>query len=430
MIRRTVLEWKYLPVEAAGPGALTRRHADRLLSVARASSLGGRDGVRVLTDHGKRLRAQQVVGVIASDGCALEILPKIETLGDAETADSRGAIRRQLVHMLAVAHDLDIASGALTDLDWQQDDLLEVLVGLFVRKLADALRAGMPRRYVAQEEDLRALRGRLDVRRQFSALAASPQILACRFDALSTDVALNQIMKAAVLRLMRISRATENLRRLRELAFAYADISALPSSALRWDSVVLDRTSERWRALLALARLLLGDRFQTTSSGTETGFSLLFEMNTLFESYVGRLLQRLLSGRGLRVQLQGGRRYCLEDEGGKRRFQTKPDILIKRGGEILLVIDAKWKSITSGLDDPKQGVNQSDVYQMMAYGRLYGCSELVLLYPHHGKLGLSPSRSRHRIAIEGCEDRLNVGSVDIGSHGEARRCLEILVEGI
>jgi 5-methylcytosine-specific restriction enzyme subunit McrC len=41
-------------------------------------------------------------------------------------------------------------------------------------------------------------------------------------------------------------------------------------------------------SLLALAKLILGDRFQTTTAGEARGFSLLFEMNTLFEEFVGR----------------------------------------------------------------------------------------------------------------------------------------------
>ena len=56
------------------------------------------------------------------------------------------------------------------------------------------------------------LRGRLDVVRQFSTLAASPDRLACRFDELSSDIPLNQIMKAAVAKLLRLSRAPQNQR--------------------------------------------------------------------------------------------------------------------------------------------------------------------------------------------------------------------------
>ena len=122
--------------------------------------------------------------------------------------------------MLAVALDLDVAVGAEAELGWQRQDLLEILIGLFSRKLMDAMRRGMPRRYMGCEEDLPALRGRLDVTRQFTTLAANPRRLACRYDALSSDIALNQIMKAAVVRRSRIARTTANRRRLSELAFA------------------------------------------------------------------------------------------------------------------------------------------------------------------------------------------------------------------
>ncbi|MCZ4088731.1 hypothetical protein O3W52_01020 [Ensifer psoraleae] len=257
---------------------------------------------------------------------------------------------------------------------------------MFSEKLVDAVRQGMPRRYVEHADDLPVLRARLDVTRQFTALAAEPSRLACHYDALTADVALNRIMKAAVARLVRIARNASNQRRLHELAFAYADIAAVPVAALRWDEVVLDRTNSRWRELLNLARLLLGDRFQTTSAGGSSGFSLLFEMNTLFEEYVARMLMRALADTNLRVVSQGGRLYCLETDDRRGLFQTRPDILVKCGGEIVQIIDTKWKRIAARVDDPKQGVSQSDVYQMIAYGQLCKCNRLTLLYPHHSAL--------------------------------------------
>ena len=100
-------------------------------------------------------------------------------------------------------------------------------------KLADAVRQGMPRQYTDQEDDLPALRGRLDVTRQFSTLAVSPQKLACRFDSRSPDIALNQVMRAAITKLSRLAQAPDNQRALRELSFAYADISEVSPGALR-----------------------------------------------------------------------------------------------------------------------------------------------------------------------------------------------------
>ena len=412
MIHRTILEWESLPYghdpldQATIPGHI----ADRIAVVAAASPLAGRGGNGVLEHGRKALRARGVVGVVAAEGGALEILPKIESRTDS-SAGQIGNIRRRLVHMLAVALDIRIDAGQFTALDWQRDTLLEILIRLFTEKLVDAVRRGMPRRYVPEENELATLRGRLDVTRQFTVLAANPSRLACRYDALSPDIALNQIMKAAVTRLASIARAGENRRRLRELAFAYADIADVPVAALRWNQLVLDRTNARWHELLSMAKLLLGQRFQTTSAGEGKGFSLLFEMNTLFEEYVARTVRRALAGSDLSVISQGGRMYCLETENGGL-FQTKPDIIIKRERQVVQVIDTKWKRIAARIDDRKQGVSQADVYQMMAYGRLYDCSRLTLLYPHHrGLQCIEGVQASHRVA--GSDHWLETATVDV-----------------
>lgn len=225
-----------------------------------------------------------------------------------------------------------------------------------------------------------------------------------------------------VLRLSKVARSSSSQRRLQELTFAYEEITEVPASQLRWEKVVLDRTNERWRELLNLARLLLGKRFQTTSAGGGEGFSLLFEMNTLFEEYVARTLKRALAGSDLRVVSQGGRLYCLETEDERGVFQTKPDILIKSGKVVLQVIDTKWKRIGVRIDDPKHGVSQADVYQMMAYSRLYGCGRLTLLYPHHNAVGCEEGPiGEYR--INGSEDRLEIFSFDVALSEKPRERL-------
>lgn len=369
MIRRTVHEWKELPFspDPDDPATIPEWAADRIAAVAKASPLAGKGGTAVLEHKRRSLRARAVVGVIAAEGCSLEILPKIDVPETGAGQDA--AIRRRLIHMLAVALDMKIDIGSLTELDWQRETILEILIGIFVGKLVDAVRQGMPRAYVGQSDDLHALRGSMDVVRQFTRHAVNPSKLACRFDELSPDITLNQIMKAATTRLRRVSRSARNQRRLQELSFTYADISDVPPARLAWDKVRLDRTDSRWRELVSLARLLLSERFQTSTQGETAGFALLFDMNVLFESYVGQLVRRALRGSGLKASLQGGRLYCLTDEEtGRKVFQTKPDILIKCDGEVVHVIDTKWKRIAPRLDDPKQGVSQADVYQIMAYG--------------------------------------------------------------
>jgi 5-methylcytosine-specific restriction enzyme subunit McrC len=408
MIRRSVREWDCLHI-GQGADNVSRLEATRLMAVARraqrALRIGGGDHDFILSDRGHLLRAGQVVGVVAASGVTLEILPKIDGLDE-------GATRLNLVRMLARTINLSIADGALTKLGHQHFDLLEVLIRLFCDKLFAALHLGLPRRYLDYENDLAALRGRLDVKRQFTTLAMSPQRLACRYEDLSIDIALNQVLKAAIRQLRGISRSSENQRRLIELEFAFADVSMVTAKALPWQNVVLDRTNTDWHDLLRLAQVLLGSRFQTTTSGDDQGFSLLFEMNVLFEEFVGRVLKRSLCGPELRVTLQGPRKFALSEiNGNVSSFVTKPDIVVHRYAKPAMIIDTKWKGLRRAIDDPKQGVSQADLYQMISYGQIYGIERLMLLYPHHRELDTVGMQGVH--LIMGTKNtHLTVGTVD------------------
>jgi 5-methylcytosine-specific restriction enzyme subunit McrC len=309
MIRRTIREWERIAY-GSGDREIPETQGDRLAAVARTSIFSGRGGEGVLEHGRKGLRALGVVGVIATPGCQLEILPKIEGAGESRVPDS--VLRQRLIHMLAVVYDLPIEAGAMTQLGWQRETVLELLIRLFCLKLTDAVRQGIPRHYLDHEDDLPTLRGRLDVTRQFSTLAVAPQKLACRFDDLSPNIALNQVMRAVVSKLSRLSGAQDNQRALRELNLVYADVDNIAPNDLRWDRIVLDRTNRRWRDLLSLARLFLSDRHQSTSAGTIDGHALLFEMNVLFEAYIERMLSQALVGTGLRMSSQGGHRDCLD----------------------------------------------------------------------------------------------------------------------
>lgn len=413
----TLREWETLP-HGDGEGSIPAHLASRLVALAKTSPFAGRGGSGVLEDRRHELRARGVVGVIAAQGCSLEILPKIDVTQEEGPERQNAAIRKRLVHMLAVALDLKIEMGRITDLDWQRETLLEILIRVFCDKLTEAVRRGMPRRYLGHEDDLSALRGTLDVPRQFTHHAANPGRLACRFDELSQDVSLNRIMKAAVVHLSRMSRNAANQQRLRELAFVYADISDVPVPALKWGEVIIDRTNRAWQDLFGMARLFLRNQYQTTSSGTGQGTALLFEMNALFEEYVGRLVTRALTGTEFRVTLQGGRLSCLTSlEDARAVFQTKPDILIWRAGQVTHVIDTKWKRISSRIDDPKQGVSQGDVYQMMAYAHLYKAPRLTLLYPHHEGLGDNEG-VQAQFRITGQEAVVETASVDVADGKE------------
>ena len=361
-----------------GTGKATEGEAQRFVALAERKRRQ-LNNAPVLTRAGDALWAKQVVGILAIRGKNLEILPKVDGCD--------GVVRQALVHMIAVAHDLKVADAELAALATQRHDLLELVIGLFVQRLSIAVRRGLPRRYIGHEEDLPVLRGRLNVLRQLTQLAVRPDVLACRYDELSEDTPLNRVLKAAVTRLAGVARIAENARRLAELAarFEFVGESAYP---LR-EPVQLDRTNTAYHDLYQLARFLLSGEWQTTTGGRAMGFTLLFEMNVLFEEFIGKSLERILGRK--RVGLQKRSVYALQDAEGNDLFNLRPDVLIDAKGGRPIVLDTKWKKLKPK-KRPKLGVRESDVYQMLVYAGAHNARRVILLYPWHQALGLGIAR--------------------------------------
>ena len=435
MTHLTIREWGRVNV---GPNGFSDSEAEALLAAARAHPLANKHGTNVLIDRRTNLYAQQMVGMIAGRGCSLEILPKVDP--EMPDAEDEPTVRKRLVQMIDLALGLRLSEGAPIEVERQDDTLLDILIRAFADRLLAETRRGLPRRYKECEDDLPALRGRLDVVRQFTRNAVRPDRLACRFDQLDDDTPLMRIMAAAVLFLSRYAKRIDTQRKLTELRMVLADIPQVPLSRLPWKEVRIDRSNRRWESLFELARLLLGREWEAThrKESAAEGITLLFPMNDLFEAYVAALIRRALSAHDdIEVITQGGRRYCLGEYTGEHLsggtvFQTKPDIILRRGRQDVAIIDTKWKRLAANPLDEKHGVNQGDVYQLMTYARLYNCRELILLYPEIP--GGASGRRKPAFGMAGGAERLAIATIDVSMTADkvqqqlARLCSDLVAQ--
>ena len=403
----TCREWEEVPV---GDGRLTEQDAARLQRAAeRASQRLGAHKAAVLARTATGLKAGQIVGVLTTPGPTLEILPKIDGRDDE--------VRVALVRMLAVARGLPVAAGEITALATQPHDLLEIVIGLFAARSLAAVRRGLPRHYLEAAGELKLLRGRLDTTRQMTHLAVRADILACRFDELSENTPLNRVLKAAVAKLTGVTRSAATSRRLAELRARF-EFVADPPGPLR-ETVRLDRTNRSFHELYRLAVLLLREEWQSTAAGRTRGFALLFAMNDLFEEFVGRSVRRAVAP--WHVHLQHRRHHAI-DAADRALFALRPDIVVETpDGPVIL--DTKWKPLDHGQET--LGVDQSDVYQMLAYAHAYDSARLVLVYPWHAALGTPGVIRTWR--VRGTDRMLDVATVDIGQPGPVVEALRRIV---
>jgi 5-methylcytosine-specific restriction enzyme subunit McrC len=359
--------------------------------------------------HGARntLVAQNFVGVIDLGPCQVEVLPKIET--------DEHRVRHNLLQMVATTLNLKLHGGELGLMERTDQSILEVLIRLYCDLLWDAVHKGMVRRYEARQENLVVLRGRLNIAQQLRHNLARPDRLHCTFDEFTPNNELNRALKASLRILLELARTTASTRTIAELLFCFDEVDEVAHGSIRWERVVINRLSERYAPLLRMARMFIEGSSPDLTSGPGDGFAILFDMNELFEEYVGREVKRINAQSGIRTVLQGPKRHLARRVGGAPCFELKPDIVAFEDDGHPVVIDTKWKRLKQS--GTREAISTSDLYQMFAYSRQYQANHVILLYPHHKELGEWKSRRNSYVfenhSEDGLEQMLSVSSIEL-----------------
>ena len=383
----TVLEHEVVPVVDVGPdvdGIGSFLAGDTWLTEADAQSLVRindlRRGFCQRVSGGVKLA--QHCGIVRLPTCVLEVLPKVG-LSDARAPEEIVRARGALLSMLHDARRVVVTNVGAVPQMAVRAPLLDVFVEAFLLSAVEQARRGLLSRYVGHVDDLPVVKGRFNVHGQVKRNLGRPHVLNCEFDEFTADNAYNRAIRAALdaCKGWAVRPATQRL--WFETQTRFAGVSAQRMSASDVAKLPRDRTTRRYNQVLTWCAWLLSLTSPALSTGMARAPGLLFDMNKLFEAYVSSLVERA-SGEGFVVHRQGPAQ-ALAAHGVSDAFMLRPDITVWETdsdggvGEINRVLDAKWKRL-----DPQEaqwGVDQADIYQLLAYAVRYRCTELALVYP-------------------------------------------------
>lgn len=321
------------------------------------------------------IQAQQWVGTVGLGEQALDLLPKIDR-------SDTPAVRGKLMSMLEIGGLMPHLDSGEAQVAGAGETLLDSYLALFVRRLAREWRRGPIRDYQREKREREYLRGKLVVSEQIRLATRRPHRFVTSADELTIDAPLSRLLKAALVLCHRHAVGQSVRHDARSLLGDFEAVSELPGRYASLAKVRWDRRHARFDSLGTLARMLLALRSPDRPGEART-FTLVFDMNVVFERYVAALVARVAPALGLRVTAQESSRSLLL-QAGRARFALRPDIAIYDRGRLRCLIDTKWKRLDRSL--PHAGVSQADMYQMYAYGKEYQCPRVVLLYPRHGDL--------------------------------------------
>lgn len=366
------------PVEATLDQATITSSAFEWLS--NLASYFSKAGASLLQLENRRwLRLDNYVGVVETPcGTLLEILPKhTESTGEDATNQSR----KLMIKMLAVALDLPVRTTNRTDIQTFRHPLLEWVMKQFVFSLDQLIKRGLRFDYMRVEEEQRYLHGQLNITKQLRQPVGREHIFNIRHDNFQADRPENRLLKSALMRVCLTTQQSDTWRLSHELAGLMAEVPESNDSTSDFRQWRKDRLMVHYQPIKSWCELVLGQQMPMALRGKTDGISLLFPMEKLFERYVEICLRKRLQAPYM-IKAQPAS-YSLCEHNNKHMFQMRPDLLVTNEEKTILILDTKWKRINEADIANKYGLNQSDLYQMFAYGHKYlkEDGDLVLIYP-------------------------------------------------
>ena len=309
---------------------------------------------------GKFIQARNYVGVLQTkSGLTIEILPKIADKNDAERS------KAVFIKMLRMLKNFPSKSSNLANLKTQNLPLLEIFISMFLCELEALVKKGIKSDYVTLEENLNFSKGKLNINEQIKRNSIHKERFYVGYSKFLSDIKINQIIKTTLKFLYKKSNSSKNQQKIREFLFIFDEVSECEDYKNFFAKLVINRQVKHYEQTLLWCKIFLLSNSFTPYKGDDLAFALLFDMNALFESYVGDFIKKSFPG----TILQHSEKHLVEEP---KSFKLRPDIFL----ESKFIADTKWKIIKS-----KDDISQADLYQLYAYGKKHECDKLYLIYP-------------------------------------------------
>ena len=285
------------------------------------------------------------------------------------------------------------------DFDFADEDALPDVLALALASHARrAFSRGLLRGYVAEEEALYTVRGRIRFDEQIRHRFGIPLPVEVRYDEFTDDILANRLVKAAAYRLGRMRLRSAKARAgLGWVVGILDNVSMVEFPGNDVPAVTFDRLNERHRGVVELSRLILRhSAFQSERGPMHVRASgFLVDMNFLFQEFLTVALREAL---GVPKGVFG--EYAIPSLDTGNRAHLRPDLVWRDGSRPVFVGDAKYKNLTG------ERVPNADLYQLLAYTTALDLPAGLLVYAS-GEASETTYRVRHS------GKRLEVAALDL-----------------
>ena len=317
------------------------------------------------------------VGVIKVHNLTFQLLPKLLSSDSYDILEEKKTtILGNIMKMIEIAYDINIKNIGSAELDiMNYSSILEIFIRYYAVELLNQLNKNTFKDYHILRENSRFVKGRILFNiliRDWYRLNEIP----IEYSVRGIDNTLNRILKFITIEMRKITKSDLSYSLLTRILENLDKVSYTHITVADFDKLKISRLNMEYKPLINLARMFLEGFTFIMRKGKITGFSFLIKTDKLYETFMSRMLQRVINDTyskfsPIQIELQSNIGRLVRE----RKHELKPDILIKYKRSTI-IIDLKYKVYQS-----KPHPSIDDLYQIFTYGIIKRASKVSLLYP-------------------------------------------------
>ena len=285
--------------------------------------------------------------------------------------EDKGILIRNVYYMLAYAFQ-ELRQNNYAEIEGEAfDNIYDLFAEIMVRGISYQLKQGLYREYVAENESMQTVRGKIDINGTIANRTRNIPNIVCDYDELSENNIYNQILVTTATLLIKHSDVKkEKKSKLKQLMLFFQNVQSIDAHTIRWNALRFDRNNRNYRMLLYLCYFIISEWLMTTENGE-------FKMREFSDDHMCRLFEKFVLSYYKKHHpelMPCAAQIDWNIDKGQSTTNILPimqtDILLTMG-ERTLIIDAKYYTRSMQRQYDKSTIHSNNLYQIYTYVNEY-----------------------------------------------------------
>lgn len=249
------------------------------------------------------------------------------------------------------------------------DNIENLFAAILSKGIAQQIKQGLHREYVTLNDDLKTLKGKINLINTIKNKGKNKVLLNCDFDEYSENNIYNQIIKTTAYYLITNGNVNNTYKKkLKQLLLFFNSVEIIDKNTIQWKNIHFNKNNKNYNMLINICYFVLHDLLLSNESGNKKILQFTEEnMPKLFEKFVLEYYKKHYKGR-LHVDSSQIKWNLAPDDKSDYLPKMQSDISLWDNSGNTLIIDTKYYTHTMASSQfKKKTLHSNNLYQIFTY---------------------------------------------------------------